>query len=235
MSSDVEANVTKNDNTTLRNENYLKNPRNYVLLASKRNQAHQSMALCWEKIYYVGTFSLIVLTSISTVLAVIEDKIPYFVLPIVAGLSALISSLMAVLKPQDKQKSNLEAARRFKILMLKFVSCENMTKYKRVRQEIQDELMDAPFTYRTYPLREQKQKSNSGNDLTDGPPANNSEREGAISERKEVSYKFSKWIFDLFYLMALLIFIGNAYFRLCNRGMVQKSTNVSFKVTNSQL
>ena len=189
MSSDVEANVTKNDRETLRNETFLKNARNYVWLASKKNRSHVFSALKWERFFYGAQLSLIILTSLSTILAVIEDKLPIYVLPIISGIATIVSSVMGVLKPQDKQKLHLESARRFKILMLKLVSCDDMAKYKRVRQEIQHELMDAPFTYPiTYPEQNQEDKK-SGEDATDGPPANNNEKDDAkkrlLKERKQ--------------------------------------------------
>ena len=166
MSSNEEASTSQTDNETLQNDEFLRNARNYVWLASKKNRSHQKAAVGWETFFYAAQIFLIILTSLSTILSVMENKIPAYVLPIISGIATIVSSVMGVLKPHDKQVMHLEAARRFKILMLKLVSCEDIAKYKRVRQEIQDQLMDAPFTF---PHEEPLTKR--GQDLTDGATA----------------------------------------------------------------
>ena len=136
-------------------EEFLKNAQNYVYLTNKKNRSHLKSALNWDKFFYSAQFILIMLTSITTVLAAVEDqlkdRLPNYILPTISGLATLISSLLGVLKPQDRQFAHLDSARKFKVLMLRLVSCEDMEEYKKVRTDIQDQLLNAPCVY---PYRE---------------------------------------------------------------------------------
>uniref|UniRef100_A0A7M5WZK0 SMODS and SLOG-associating 2TM effector domain-containing protein n=1 Tax=Clytia hemisphaerica TaxID=252671 RepID=A0A7M5WZK0_9CNID len=143
-------------------DQFLKNATNYIYLSDKKNRSHLIAAMRWTRFFYFLQISLIVLTSVMTVLAAVEDrlgdKLPNLVLPIIAGIATLFSSFLGVLKPQERQNAHLESANKFRVMMLRLVSCEHMDEYKEVKQEIQKELMNAPCVYQYNESKKQRKK-----------------------------------------------------------------------------
>ena len=105
------------------------NLQNYIDLSKEKHHVHQKEAIFWDKVNNLAHISLILLTSIATVLSVLEgidNSVPFYVVPIFTGLSTVISSLIGVFKPFDKRNNQAEASKKFKVLMLKLVSCKTI-------------------------------------------------------------------------------------------------------------
>ncbi|XP_066934675.1 uncharacterized protein [Clytia hemisphaerica] len=130
------------------------NLQNYIDLSKERHRVHQKEALFWNKVNTYANISLIILTSIATVLSVLEGSIPFYIVPIFTGLATIISSLIGVFKPFDKRNVQEDSSKKFKVLSLKLVACKSMKDYNELRAEILETMMDEPFT------REKKKRGN---------------------------------------------------------------------------
>eukprot|EP00111_Clytia_hemisphaerica_P016197 TCONS_00047924-protein len=133
------------------------NLQNYIDLSKERHIVHQKEALFWNKVNTYANISLIILTSIATVLSVMEGSIPFYIVPISTGLATIISSLIGVFKPFDKRNVQEDSSKKFKVLSLKLVACKSMKDYNELRAEILETMMDEPFT------REKKKKRGNQN------------------------------------------------------------------------
>ncbi|XP_066923538.1 uncharacterized protein [Clytia hemisphaerica] len=123
------------------------NLRNYTSIATEKQKSHLEAAQFWNRLHNVANITLIALTALATILGVMEETIiPVHVVPIVTGIATMISSMVGVFKPFQKQREQLESSKRFKLLMLKLVACESIDDYKEVRAELQEALLDEPFT-----------------------------------------------------------------------------------------
>ena len=134
------------------------NLRNYIELVEERNIGHGRAAVYWNHIHQYANISLIILTSVATVLSVMHDSIPSYVVPIITGLATTISSFIGVFKPYEKREEQLTSARKFKKLMLDLISSESIEEFKRVRSEIQEAMLDEPFTCSTKRAKNQNEQ-----------------------------------------------------------------------------
>eukprot|EP00111_Clytia_hemisphaerica_P008099 TCONS_00023603-protein len=151
------------------------NLQNYIDLSKERHKVHQKEALFWDKVNTYANISLIILTSIATVLSVLEESIPLYVVPIFTGLAAIISSLIGVFKPFDKRNVQEDSSKKFKVLSLKLVACKSIKKYNELRAEILETMMDEPFT------REKKKRGNNNKQV--GKDGQNEETAKLLDEQ----------------------------------------------------
>ena len=121
------------------------NLRNYIELVAERNISHRKSAIFWDQVHKFANISMIILSSVATVLLVMEHSIPDYVVPIITGLVTMISSMIGIFKPFEKRNEQLESSRKFKQLMLSLISSESIDDYKKVRSDIQDAMLDEPF------------------------------------------------------------------------------------------
>ena len=137
------------------------NLRNYTAIATEKQKSHWEAAQFYNRLHNVANMTLIALTALATILGVMEDTvIPVHVVPIVTGIATMISSMIGVFKPFEKQNEQLESSKKFKLLMLKLVACESIDDYKEVRAELQEALLDEPFTKAMKKVRKQNQDIN---------------------------------------------------------------------------
>uniref|UniRef100_A0A7M5V710 SMODS and SLOG-associating 2TM effector domain-containing protein n=1 Tax=Clytia hemisphaerica TaxID=252671 RepID=A0A7M5V710_9CNID len=121
------------------------NLRNYIDLTEERNKSHRKAAVFWDKTHQWANIAIIILTSVATIFSVMEGSIPNYVVPIVTGFAAMVSSMVGVFKPFERHNLHVDSSRNFQLMMLRLVSCEKISEYKEVRKQIQETLLTEPF------------------------------------------------------------------------------------------
>ena len=126
----------------------------FVDLTQAKADGHMKTARYWNMIHQAASMFLILLGAVTTALALIKG-IPTIVLAGIAGTSTLVSTVLAFLKPHERQSLQSESSKEFRILMLKMVRCETETEYEGLWKQLNDAIVGEPFVPKRYAPRMQ--------------------------------------------------------------------------------
>lgn len=121
------------------------NWRVFIETTKSKGEAHMKVARHWDAIHNTFNLLLIFLTSITTVLALLDDAIPFLVLSVISGGTTLVSAISGFLKPSENRQTHLESAKEFRCLMVKMIRCETEPVYEELWRELNKTLLGEPF------------------------------------------------------------------------------------------
>lgn len=121
------------------------NWQNFVDICRKRCQAHIYTAWYWNMFHTTLNITITILAGIATLLAVIEQHMPGFVIPLVAGIATLLASINSFLKPAEKYQQHHDSANTFNVLMFKLIRCTVIEEYENIINEIYEARNNEPF------------------------------------------------------------------------------------------
>jgi len=117
----------------------------FVETSKKKSQSHMKAAHHWYKVHLTLQLILIFLSAATTVLALLDAIIPFYIVAIVSGLTTLLSALLGFLQPSKRRQIQLESARDFRQLASRMIRCENSNEYEELWNEYNKALLSEPF------------------------------------------------------------------------------------------
>ena len=130
---------------------------NLIIMSRERYIAHQKSAWYWDHINTTTNISMTILSATATVLSVIDRKtIPDYVVAIMTGLATMLSALIGFLKPFDKRNDQMEASKRFKVMMYRIIECRSIDEYQKLRAEFYNYIAEEPFLEKMHHTSSQK-------------------------------------------------------------------------------
>ena len=119
--------------------------RNFIGITKAKSKSHLNSAWYWDILYSFFIISITVLCAVTTLLAILANYLPFYVVPIVGGVATLLSAMHGFLKPADRRQSHLESGKMFKVIMFRMVRCKTKEEYDELWNELYQEIIDEPF------------------------------------------------------------------------------------------
>ena len=120
------------------------NWQNFINITKSKSKSHMQASLYWDRWNHFFSLSLILLGAVTTFFSLIDD-IPGFVVSSVAALTTLFSAITAYMRPHDRRQIQTEAAKDFKVLMMRMVRCEVEADYENLWNDLNHLLSEEPF------------------------------------------------------------------------------------------
>ena len=121
----------------------------FVDLTKAKAGSHMKTARYWESVHNTFSLSLIFLGAITTGLALING-IPPMVLAAIAGVSTLLSTVSAFLRPGDRKAEQAGSSKEFRSMMLRMVMVETEKDYEQLWKELNKAIVDEPMVPKKY-------------------------------------------------------------------------------------
>ena len=117
----------------------------FVETSKKKAESHMKAAQHWYNVYLMLQLILIFLSAVTTVLALLDDLTPFYLVSAVSGVTTLLSAVLGFLQPSKRRQIQLEAAREFRQLATRMIRCDTSREYEELWNEYNKALLAEPF------------------------------------------------------------------------------------------
>ena len=76
----------------------------FVETSKKKAESHMKAAQHWYNVYLMLQLILIFLSAVTTVLALLDDLTPFYIVSAVSGVTTLLSAVLGFLQPSKVRK-----------------------------------------------------------------------------------------------------------------------------------
>lgn len=134
-----------------------KNWKLFIKMTRTKSESHSKSAWYWDSMHNILSISCIILGTITTFLSLI-NSIPSSTISGAAAFTTFISAISALLEPSDRRQIQSDAAKTFKILMMRMARCKTEKKYDELWGEFYNAVTDEPFILEKFIEKDEEKK-----------------------------------------------------------------------------
>lgn len=125
----------------------------FVESSKAKADSHMKVAQYWDNVHNGINMALILLSALVTVLSLLKDSIPFYVVAALSGITTILSAISGFLQPSQKRQMQLESSKEFRTLMLRMVRCETEREYEELWKEYNKAITGEPFVPKKFAVQ----------------------------------------------------------------------------------
>ena len=129
----------------------------FIKITRSKSESHSKSACYWDSVHNFLSISSIILGTITTLLSLL-NSVPAGTISAVAALATFVSAISALLEPSDRRQIQSDAAKTFKILMMRMARCKTEKKYDELWGEFYNAVTDEPFILEKFIEKDEEKK-----------------------------------------------------------------------------